>query len=262
MRLLLSLISYQNQNYDFSYYTKIQGFIYKCLKETEYSFIHDLKHYKFFCFSNIFPVENFEEGKKYYLQISTPDANLINILNLKIQEIINHKKLVQFGELKFFIESSQIINPVIKNRVMLISATPIIIRISNKQIHDSEFIFSLDKSYSYYYWKANFPMELFIKNLRNNLIKKYIFFHKLNDSQEIRKDFLSLNFNATLKKEVAVPLIIKEKRIIVIGTIWKFDFYNLSEKQKELLKFSIDSGFGEKNSFGFGFLNILKRKKI
>ncbi|MEM4324025.1 MAG: CRISPR-associated endoribonuclease Cas6, partial [Candidatus Nitrosocaldaceae archaeon] len=47
---------------------------------------------------------------------------------------------------------------------------------------------------------------------------------------------------------------------IVIGTLWRF-WFNLEQYERcsailKLLQFALDVGFGERNSLGFGFMNI------
>jgi CRISPR/Cas system endoribonuclease Cas6 (RAMP superfamily) len=38
----------------------------------------------------------------------------------------------------------------------------------------------------------------------------------------------------------------------IIATYWKFLF----DEDNELIRFGVDSGFGERNRLGFGFMNI------
>jgi len=35
-------------------------------------------------------------------------------------------------------------------------------------------------------------------------------------------------------------------------------FNNLSRDQRKLLEFGLDCGFGERNSLGFGFVNLMR----
>jgi len=83
MRLLLELTSAKDCEYDLRYYYKLQGFIYSLFKDTPYSVLHDKKGYKFFCFSNIFPVPKdgkIKKGDKKNLLIYSPDKLFINFL--------------------------------------------------------------------------------------------------------------------------------------------------------------------------------------
>ena len=48
----------------------------------------------------------------------------------------------------------------------------------------------------------------------------------------------------------------KNTEHIVIGTVWEFQFQDL--KDTEIIQFALDSGLGERNSMGFGFMNLKK----
>ena len=56
MRILLRLKAIKSSAYDLKYFNKLQGVIYNLLRDTEYGILHNKSGYKFFCFSNIFPV--------------------------------------------------------------------------------------------------------------------------------------------------------------------------------------------------------------
>ncbi len=80
MRLLVTLKASKSFTYDLSYFHKLQGAIYSLLRDTEYSVLHDKRGYKFFCFSNIFPVPRdytVAAGEEKMLLISSPDRLFI-----------------------------------------------------------------------------------------------------------------------------------------------------------------------------------------
>jgi CRISPR-associated endoribonuclease Cas6 len=56
------------------------------------------------------------------------------------------------------------------------------------------------------------------------------------------------------KKQVSTRVLMNGQEQIVIGSIWEFWFGD--DAYKELLEFGIDCGFGERNSLGFGFMNM------
>lgn len=60
------------------------------------------------------------------------------------------------------------------------------------------------------------------------------------------------------KKSVCNHIIIDGKEQKVFGSIWKFTFNYLNLEQQKLIQFGLDAGFGERNSLGFGFMNIIK----
>ena len=46
----------------------------------------------------------------------------------------------------------------------------------------------------------------------------------------------------------------KNSEQIVIGTVWEFGFEGWEDKK--LIKFALDAGLGERNSMGFGSMNL------
>ena len=62
MRLIIKFIPDEASKYDSVNKHTIQGFIYSLLKNTPYSSYHDSGGFKYFSFSNIFPVSDFKRG--------------------------------------------------------------------------------------------------------------------------------------------------------------------------------------------------------
>lgn len=251
MRLLLKLESTKNCIYDHKYFHKLQGFVYNLLKETDYKVLHDKKDYKFFCFSNIFPIGDIKEGDNRNLLISSPDKVLIKFLEEKLNEQINKQKTINIGEMQFNLKEISKINVKLKKSCRIISATPIVIRIPEKNYDEYQIPNEFRKK-RYVYWRPEFCFEAFLKQLEENLFKKYNYFYK----SEINPFpvFEQLKF----KKQVCNHVIIEGKEYKIIGSIWEFNFNFLNPKQKKILEFGIECGLGERNSLGFGFINVIK----
>lgn len=84
MRVLIKLRSNSNQVYQNNYFHKFQGFVYNLLKETPLKRVHNKKGYKFFCFSNLFPLNEkngeippIKEGEPRNFIISSPSRIFI-----------------------------------------------------------------------------------------------------------------------------------------------------------------------------------------
>jgi len=84
-RLLLKLKSQNDYSYDTKYYHKLQGFIYSVLRESNYKELHDKNGYKFFSFSNIFPIENNKENSIKNLIIASPNEKFTETLKEKFE---------------------------------------------------------------------------------------------------------------------------------------------------------------------------------
>ncbi|MEM4663160.1 MAG: CRISPR-associated endoribonuclease Cas6 [Candidatus Diapherotrites archaeon] len=251
MRILLKLKAEKDCSYDLKYFNKLQGFLYNIIKESEYSALHDKKGYKFFCFSNIFPIGDIKTNDKRKLIISSPDKFFIKILGKKLEELASGSKPINIGEMLFRIENIETIEVKMNGGFKIISATPIIIRIPAKH-YEKYGIPQEFKKNRYVYWIKEYPVESFIKQLNDNLFKKYNEFYR-KDIEEFYL-FEKLNF----KKEIWSHININEREIKMVGSIWEFMFSSLSKEQKEILEFGLDCGLGERNTLGFGFVNVIK----
>lgn len=248
VRLLIKLKSQKDYSYDNKYYHKLQGFIYTILKEDKYHELHDKKGYKFFCYSNIFPIENNKQGSIKNLLISSPNEKFIEVLKEKFEEIKEKDKLANIGEMSFKIEDISIINPKIRKNCRLVTATPITIRIPSYNFG----VYGINSDKKYVFWRKEYSFDAFVKQLNENLIKKYNAFN----NTDIKEIFLFEQF--IFKKTLVNHVIIQGKEYKFIGSLWGFMFPYLNKQQREVLQFGLDTGFGERNSFGFGFVNIVK----
>ena len=71
--------------YEIDKYT-IQGFIYSILKEnSSFNSLHNTVGFKFFNFSNIFPVSDFEKNSLKKLIISSPNKDLIKFIYVTLK---------------------------------------------------------------------------------------------------------------------------------------------------------------------------------
>jgi len=249
MRLILSLSSLKECAYDMQYYHKLQGFIYSLIKNTVYEKLHDKNGYKFFCFSNIMPPLDMKEGEKRTIIISSPDSALIKLIKYQIEEKYADNP-INIGEYSFELEKTQLLKPKINNNCTLITGTPIIIRIPKENYE--KYGIKPKKPYNYVFWRSEYAFEALIKQLEENLIKKYNLFYKRKVEQ---KPFFE---QFILQKEVCNHIIIDGEEHRVFGSLWKFPFSFLNIKKRKLLEFGLDAGFGELNSLGFGFMNVVR----
>jgi CRISPR-associated endoribonuclease Cas6 len=143
----------------------------------------------------------------------------------------------------------------------LITGTPIIIRIPKERYE--EFGSKLNIQYDEIFWRSDHPIELFIRQLEIGLAKKYSEYTSLAGQGFFQSRFGLNNSSPTfiqkfrLKKQVATRIQMKGSSHVVIGTLWEFRFGKSACDQK-LVQFALDSGFGERNSLGFGFMNLIK----
>lgn len=258
MRILLHLRPTKSFIYDKNYYHKIHGFIYSLLRKTPYEILHDKPGFKFFCFSNLFPIKDFNLNLKCNLLISSPDKIFIKFIEDKLRKRADNKENVHIGEMEFLIEEIKTFEVKLNSpKLSLISATPIIIRIPEKN-YDKYNIPHDKRKNRYVYWRPEHDFTAFLKQLEENIFKKYKEFYRIDiDEFSIFEGF---EFNGP-----AYPgIIIRGKKYPLVGSYWKFHFFGLhrDNERRKILEFAIDCGFGERNTYGFGFVNKKTQPKM
>lgn len=243
MRVLIKLQDEKKQVIDNAYH-KLQGFVYKLLRE-KYSSLHDKKGYKFFCFSNIFP---FEGGGIRNFIISSPSNEIIN----SIAKNIEIGKVVNIGEMQFRIRDFSTFNVKIpKRNVHVCCSTPIIIRIPEAK-YEQYGIPVEERKAIYVYWRPKYSFNAFVKQLTENLIKKFNDFYGTKiTSYDLFEQFI-------FKKMVYGKLNIDGRDHPFAASMWEFSWHIMDSMQRKIIEFGIDAGFGERNSFGLGFVNVIK----
>jgi CRISPR-associated endoribonuclease Cas6 len=131
--------------------------------------------------------------------------------------------------------------------IRFIAMTPIIVRIP-RTLYEA-YNLDLKHPYEYVFWRQNYPLELFLKQIESNLEKKFINYYNKEPEQKLK--FSKLIF----KKQISKKLGIRGMVQTIIATFWEFWL----DETNELATFGLDAGFGERNSLGFGFLNSNKR---
>jgi CRISPR-associated endoribonuclease Cas6 len=232
------------------YHCHLQGFIYNLLKGSIYDQLHDSEGSKFFSFSNIFPFNDIRQNDIRNLIIASPDEQFIRYLYDILQ--VRRAREISIGNMKFKINFLQELYRRIpdSNSFNLITGTPIIIRIPREKYKQ----YGYESIYeNFTYWKNEHPIDVFITQLTNNLLKKYTQYHTqihdLFESYEGIKVFDTFKF----KKQISTRVFMKGFEQAVIGTLWEFGFNNTN---KDLVQFALDAGLGERNSLGFGFMNL------
>ncbi|MGI0086073.1 MAG: CRISPR-associated endoribonuclease Cas6 [Nitrososphaerales archaeon] len=257
MRLLVRLDPQDDGPYNNDYHYRLQGLLYSLIRDGGREDVHDKQGYKFFCFSNIFPYrENFAKGLEQELLISSPDPEMVSSISRALRGRMEGKTPLQVGEIKFSISGiegpfhSKMPNDSV---VRLISSTPIIIRIPAWRYGD----YGIVSNRPFENWRDNLPLEAFVKQLRDNMEKKFKEYSSLNVSGRPTVDpqFPEIVSYRYLKS-VSKPITVKGERQQVIGSIWEIEFAVENEEGTSMLQFALDSGFGERNSLGFGFMNI------
>lgn len=199
------------------------------------------------------------KDKRYNLLISSPDDELIKYM---YQYLLQHiGQLIFFGKMNFYLVTLKIFSVKIpsSNTFILKTETPIIIRIPSK-------LFNTEKKYPYYYWKKELPIGFFISQIEKNLYKKYEDFidFKILDTftkeKQIKELYKTKGINLfekfIFKKQISTRVRIRNIEHIIVGSLWEFHFEGWQDQV--IIQFALDVGLGERNSLGFGFLNLIE----
>jgi CRISPR-associated endoribonuclease Cas6 len=252
MRLLITLRSLKACAYDLKYHHKLRGFLYGLQKGSAAFNRHVLEGYKYFCFSNIFPVKDMRHGDQRTLIVSCPNADWIDWLRGRLERYRDSNKAIEIGEMQFSIEGFKTLTPRIGKSTRLITGTPVILRIPKEKYGG----YGITSTRPFEYWKPQYDFSAFLKQLSGNLLKKYnLYFNEKLKELPVFEEF-------QFKKEVAVHRIENGVEIPTVGTLWEFGFSHMNNQQRKVLELGLESGFGELNASGFGFVNIAQKQLV
>ncbi len=229
------------------YNETVMGFIYKNINEELAKFLHEegfhyeKRQFKLFTFSRIFGRFNIKPKKeiiefqqKAYLYISSPLQNFL-------QQFAEH--LVKKGELylgrnKIFVsEISVSPTPEFSPQITIKMLSPLVVY--------STFAKKSGEKKTYYYTPAEREFQDLIKE---NLRKKY----KALNKSEIDFDFGI----EPVKMDKRNEKVIMYKNTVIKGWMGKYKV----NAPDEILKLGYDTGFGSKNSQGFGMWEGYNRR--
>ena len=234
MRVILKFKPTEYHAYNSIGNYNIQGLIYHLLRGTYFSDYHTNPGFKFFSFSNIFPITDYNPNQTKTLIISSPCDNLA----WHIYEQLKNRAIIYLN--KYVMEVVNVRKSFQKPRRNIITATPIVLYEDNTT--NQYFSFKKDE------------FNFFFKRLTDNAIKKYNAYYKedLTLTEELITDF-------KFRKEVPVNITLHGETILLIGSLWNLK-WNISDDMRKLTQFLFDTGLGEKNSLGMGFINNQKRR--
>ena len=191
------------------------------------------------------------------LIVSSPDSNFISVLHEKMEKL---NDIIKIGAMRFKVDSFQrlYVKAPEDGPFTLITGTPIILRIPREKYE--KYGIRQPLHYKYLYWRADHPLELFLSQLWDNLQRKCNEYFKIDVAdRNLHCHIDPFNFFGELifRKQISTKVFVKNTEQTVIGTTWEFLFDGL--RHKEMIQFALDVGLGERNSMGFGFMNLKKK---
>ncbi len=213
-----------------------QSAIYSSLLNTNFKEYHNKYGFKYFCFSDFFPPGNLILNYNKSIIISSPNSELIKT----IYENLEKTRYIYLSNSVLEIKDIRIIR--IRNLPnTFITGSPIVLYENNKQN-------------KYFSFRDGGEVKYFLDRIKENALKKFKQYYNLDNFSFDEEIFDEIIF----KDEVAVNVYKGGNTLLFIGSIWKkLHKVNIKPKYTKFYRFIMESGIGEKNSLGFGFLNPL-----
>lgn len=233
MRLSLkfeALKTVLQEHFHKQYFTDMHGFLANIAGK-------DSKYGKF-CFGNLFPIRNqkIEEKKIYSILISSSDPLVIE----KIFFSLVVGSLVNLGEMQFRITEISIEQRKLNKNSVIESISPINI--------------TKNKDGKIYFYKLG--DSEYLKLLQQHLLEKYAFLKGTKCNFNL---FSSVVITANEKHPFAIFQINffnkgKNDKFKVCGSKLVFTFKGISDEQLKVFQTLFDAGFGERTTYGAGFM--------
>lgn len=243
MRVKIHLDCSGKKKIDYNYQYYIASALYDKFHQANMDLatkVHYRKGFKFFNFSNLM-FENYtchnneiEFNGKVWFILASPNKEIMEAM---IEGVLKNA-ILDIKNTKFVISSIEVLRKpeITNNTVYMKTLSPIITTTIT------------DKNGEKHTWDLA-PSDLrFHSNIRQNIIKKYTVFY----SQKPKNQMF----------DIIKILHTKPKRIRIKNTYHTcYHMHFILKASKELIYFALDTGLGEKNSMGFGCVDIIHKKQ-
>jgi CRISPR-associated endoribonuclease Cas6 len=234
------------------YHDKLQGRLWGALEGTQYDELHDANRPKPFAYSNPFPPDDMTEGDERTLLVASPDEELLAHIAADLQE----ERELNIGEMPFRVEEITPLDPDVGEpgtSGTLSTGTGVLVRIPPWRFDDYGIDVDHDEAE---FWRPEHTMEPFRNQIEANLDQKHELYCPdylpgpsavnggLFDGHELIKTFA-----------IPVTPTTGEQETWVLSK-WRFDYTVRDDDHRRHLNLTLDVGIGERNSLGFGFVNI------
>jgi CRISPR-associated endoribonuclease Cas6 len=255
MRVLVRLRARRDAAYDNTYHHKLRGRLWGALEGTEYDETHDVNRPKAFCYSNPFPPGEMAAGDERTLLVASPYEDLLAHVATDLKD----EPELNIGEMPFTVDEITSLSPGVGEpgtSGTLSTGTGVLVRIPPWRFDEYGIESAHDEAE---FWRPNHTLEPFRNQIEANLDQKHDLFAPdyLPGPSEKSGDLFE---GYELLKTFAIPVTptTGEQETWVLSK-WRFDYTVRDEDHRRWLNLLLDVGIGERNSLGFGFMNIVDK---
>lgn len=253
MRILVRLSTRADTVYDNTYHRKLGGRIWQALEKTKFDDLHDKNRPKGFVYSNPFPPQDMREGDERTLLVASPHETLL----AHIAEDLKNDPELNIGEMPFHVTDITALAPDVGEpgaSGTISTGTGVLVRIPPWRFDDYNLDIKHDEAE---FWKPEHTMEPFKTQIKANLDKKHRLFcadHLPGPSDQDGELFDSYELIKTFSIPVSPAEGIEETWVL---SKWNFEYTVRDNNHRRWLNLALDVGIGERNSLGFGFVNLV-----
>jgi CRISPR-associated endoribonuclease Cas6 len=261
MRLLIALRARADARYNNAYHHKLRGRIWRGLRETPYDDLHDTGEPAGICFSNVFPWGDIERGDERSLLVSATERDVLG----HIADDLADDREFNVGEMPFDVTDLSLLAPDVGEpgtRGTIETGTGVVVRIPPWKREEYEDDPPVDDTDESLFWRPEHTLEPFKQQIEANLDRKHDLFcpDHLPGPSDVGGDLFN---EYELLKTYALPVTVTQGvEMTHVVSKWAFGYRVRDDHHRRHLNLALDTGIGERNALGFGFLNIKQESTV
>lgn len=254
MRVLARLTARAETAYDNTYHHKLRGRVWRALRDTRFESRHETNDPPGFSYSNPFPPRDMEAGDNRTLLVASPNEELLAHV---AADLLDDREL-NIGEMPFRVTDLSDLDPDVGEpgtSGTLETGTGLLVRIPPWRC--DEYGIDHPGGDTAVFWRPEHTMEPLRNQLEMNLDKKHGLF--MPDYLPGPSDVDGELFDEyELLKTFAIPVTVTEgEQQTFVLSKWRFGYTVRDDDHRRHLNLALNCGLGERNSLGFGFVNII-----
>ena len=244
--------------YDNAYHHKLRGRLWGSLDGTEFDELHDIEEPPGFVYSNPFPPRDMRTGDDRTLLVASPDEELLAHM---AADLLDGREL-NIGEMPFHVEDVHALAPDVGEpgtKGTIETGTGLLVRIPPWRC--AEYGIDRPDSETAVFWRPEHTTEPLMNQLEGNLDKKHDLFcpEYLPGPSQVDGDLFD---SYELIKTFSIPVTVTEgKTMTYVLSKWKFGYTVRDDDHRRHLNLALDTGLGERNSLGLGFVNVCEKQR-
>ena len=258
MRLLIRLRARADATYVSNYHRGLAGRIWRALEDSRFDELHDSDRPPGLSFSNVFPFGEISEGDRRNVLVAAADDNVLRAIGTNLVE----DREFNVKEMPFTIEEVTGVHPDVGEpgtRGVLETSTGLVVRIPPHRFEE----YGIDAPDTQSeFWRPKHTLEPLRVQLENNLDRKHELFCEefLPGPSETDGDIFE---EYELIKTYALPVMVTEgvEQTYVLSK-FRFGYRVRDDDHRRHLNLALNTGLGERNSLGFGFVNVRTDERV